>query len=83
LATWLLLITHQATMEQALFETVSAFATTGLSLDLTPQLNGFGQAVDMFMMIWGRLGVLTIILALARQRPPEPVAYPEENVLIG
>jgi trk system potassium uptake protein TrkH len=83
LATWLLLITHQATMEQALFETVSAFATTGLSLDLTSQLNGFGQAVDMFMMIWGRLGVLTIILALARQRPPEPVAYPEETVLIG
>lgn len=84
IATWLLLIAHpQASVEDALFTVVSAFATTGLSLDITGQLNFFGEAVLMVMMFWGRLGALTVIIALARQRPPQPVTYPEEQLLIG
>lgn len=82
-ATWLLLLTNAGTLQEMLFEVVSAFATTGLSLSVTPRLNLFGQVVVMIMMIWGRLGALTIILALARRRPPEPLRYPEESVLIA
>ncbi len=82
-ATWLLLITNQATLDQALFEVVSAFATTGLSLDFTGQLNSIGLGIIMVMMFWGRLGTLALILALARQRPPSALGYPEEQVLIG
>ena len=82
-ATWLLLVTGNGTVEQALFEIVSAFATTGLSLSHTPQLNGVGLAIVMVMMIWGRLGALTLILALARRQPPETIQYPEESILIG
>lgn len=82
-ATWLILITHPATLDEALFEVVSAFATCGLSLDFTTRLNPFGQIVIMVMMFWGRLGALTIIAALAQQRPALLVAYPEEQVLIG
>lgn len=82
-ATWLLLLTGNGTLDEALFEVVSAFATTGMSLSATYKLNYPGQAVVMIMMIWGRLGALTIILALARRRPPEPIQYPEESVLIG
>lgn len=82
-ATWLLLVTGNGTFEQALFEVVSAFATTGLTLDLTPQLNNVGLTVIMVMMVWGRLGALTIVLAVARRRPPEPIRYPQESVLIG
>jgi trk system potassium uptake protein TrkH len=83
IATWVLLMTQRATMDQALFEVVSAFATTGLSLDFTSQLDGFGRLVIMGMMFWGRLGALTIFLALARQGRPQPVSYPEEQLLIG
>lgn len=83
IATWVLLMTQRATMDQALFEVVSAFATTGLSLDFTGQLNWFGRLVIMAMMFWGRLGALTIFLALARQSRPQPVSYPEEQLLIG
>jgi trk system potassium uptake protein TrkH len=84
IATWLILIIHpQASAEDALFTVVSAFATTGLSLELTGELNFLGEAVLMVMMFWGRLGALTIIIALARQRPPQPVTYPEEPLLIG
>jgi trk system potassium uptake protein TrkH len=39
----------------------------------------------MFVMAWGRLGALTVILALAQtqQRATQPVTYPEEQILIG
>ncbi len=81
-ATWLLLVTHEAPLDDALFEVASAFATCGLSLGMTGELNLFGQLVICVMMFWGRLGALTLVVALARQRP-QLVAYPEEQVLIG
>lgn len=82
-AAWLILITHPVSATVALFEVVSAFATTGMSLSFTGQLNLFGQLVIMAMMFWGRLGALTIVVALAKPRPPQPIFYPEETLLIG
>ncbi len=83
-ATWLILITHPAaSLEEALLEVVSAFATTGLSLAFTDDLTFFGQVVIMLMMFWGRLGALTIVLALARRSHPQPVFYPEEQLYLG
>jgi trk system potassium uptake protein TrkH len=85
LATWLILMTHpRATLDQVTFEVVSAFATCGLSLNFTNQLNGFGRVIIMLMMFWGRLGALTIVIALAQQQGrPQPLQYPEEQILIG
>ena len=84
MATWLLLVSHPGTtLVTALFEVVSAFATCGLSLAFTGQLNVFGQVVIMFVMFWGRLGALTVVVALARPNPPALVNYPEEQILIG
>lgn len=83
LSTWLILLTHDVPANLALFEVTSAFATTGLSLGLTGQLNLFGQLLLVLVMLWGRLGALTIILALARPARPALVSYPEEQVLIG
>jgi len=84
LATWLLLITHPISLDEAAFEVVSAFATCGLSLGVTSELNLFGQLLICVMMFWGRLGALTILVALARQQQRgDPVSYPEEQVLIG
>lgn len=82
-ATWLILMTHQVTLDLALFEVISAFATCGLTLAFTGKLNLFGQAIIMLVMFWGRLGALTIVAALAQQAPPQPVLYPEEPLLIG
>ncbi len=81
---WLILITHPVSLDTATFEVVSAFATCGLSLGFTQNLNLFGQLLICLVMFWGRLGALTIILAIARQQGrPEPVSYPEEQILIG
>lgn len=84
ISTWLILVTHpNATLDQVLFEVISAFATCGFTLAFTAQLNLFGQLVIAFVMFWGRLGALTIAVALAGTTKREPIRYPEAQVLIG
>lgn len=83
-ATWLILLTHDLPMNTVLFEVVSAFATVGLSLGITGDLNTFGRLVIVVMMFWGRLGAVTLVVAIA-QRAAQPqglVRYPEEQVYI-
>lgn len=82
-STWLIMMTHGMPLNKAVFEVTSAFATCGLSLGATTELNGFGQGVIIVMMFWGRLGALTILYLFTRTRPPQRVRYPEEKILIG
>jgi trk system potassium uptake protein TrkH len=81
--TWVLLITHPgASLDKVFFEVISAFATCGLSLGYTSNLSFFGQFMIGLVMFWGRLGALSIILALAQLTPPRLISYPEEQILI-
>ncbi len=82
-ATWLILLTNKSPLNLALFEVVSAFATAGLSLAFTSELNRAGLVIIMLMMFWGRLGALTIVAALAYRARPQLFTYPEEPVLLG
>ena len=84
-ATFLILLTHpHADVGQVLFEVVSAFATCGLTLSFTNELNNFGLTIIAIMMIWGRLGALTIVTAVVQSaRHNAPIKYPEETLLIG
>lgn len=83
-STWLILLTNSFTMEDVLFEVVSAFSTTGLSLGITSSLNQFGQAILIIVMFFGRLGAFTIMMALLDKEPRQNlVDYPEESVLLG
>lgn len=68
-----------------LYETVSAFATVGLTLGITPQLSGIGKLLIVFMMFAGRVGILTIAFAIARQQRKNKgiIKYPEGKILIG
>ncbi len=82
-ATWLLLITHpHAVLDKVIFEVVSAFATCGLSLEYTSNFDLLGQVIIAFVMFWGRLGALTIVLALGKMVPKSNIQYPEEKILI-
>ena len=65
------------------FEVVSAFANAGYSLGFTHKLNAWGQALIAFTMFWGRLGPLTIVIALAQRERPSLIQYPEEPVILG
>ena len=83
-ATWLLLLNQNLDFSLALFEVVSAFSTTGLSLGATGQLDTFGRLLIIVIMFWGRLGAITILLALLQRDTRENLAkYPEEAVLVG
>lgn len=82
-ATWLLALTQNASLDKAMFEVISAFATCGLTLAFTTEMDIFGQLLIMFMMFWGRLGALTIVSAVALPRKRTPVQYAEDEVLIG
>jgi trk system potassium uptake protein TrkH len=84
LATWLLLLTNPIPLDQGLFEVVSAYSTTGLSLGITSGLNTIGRLIIIFTMFAGRLGAITIMIALlGRDSGKKLVDYPEEPILIG
>ncbi len=84
LATWLILLTNPFDLEQSLFEVVSAYSTTGLSLGITTGLNTIGRLIIIFTMFAGRLGAITIMISLLGRDPGEKlVDYPEESILIG
>ena len=66
------------------FELVSAFGTVGLSRDLTPRLSDISKLLIMITMFVGRVGPLTITLALSKEKNPKGrYIYPKEDILIG
>jgi len=65
------------------FEVVSAFSNTGYSLGITSNLNEFSRGLIVFTMFWGRLGPLTLVVALAQRRYKTQIRYPEERIIIG
>ena len=66
-----------------LFESCSACGTVGLSAGVTSHLNTFAKYVIVGAMFIGRIGPLTLLLALTSKRRHVPYAYPQETVLIG
>ena len=83
LVTLIISLHHRAPVFASGFEVVSAFSNTGYSLDFTRQLTDFGRYLIAFTMFWGRLGPLTIVVALAQSELPTLVRYPEEPVILG
>lgn len=72
-----------ARFEMILFEVTSAFATTGLSMGLTPSLSPIGKTLIILTMFAGRVGPLTIAFALAQRRQKEYFCYPKGKITIG
>ncbi len=82
LSMFILMLTEKAPFERILFETISAFATVGLSTGLTAELSEVGKYVMVVVMIIGRIGPLTLAYMLARPKPTL-LKYPEDTVLTG
>lgn len=86
----LLLITEDRDLLPTLFETISAFGTVGLStgeadspLSLSGHFTSVGQLLVAASMFMGRIGPLTLAVALARRRASPPIRYPEGRILVG
>lgn len=65
-----------------LFEVVSALATVGLSMGITAQLSPLGQIIIIILMFIGRIGVLSLVIFLAKQEQRR-LRYMKEDILIG
>lgn len=74
---------EEASLPSVVYETVSAVATVGLSMNLTPTLCIGSKLVLIFLMYAGRLGGLSLFLALGETAKAEPLERPTESVLIG
>lgn len=66
-----------------LFEQISAFTTTGLSTGITTDLSMVGQSILMLSMFVGRIGSLTLLLALSNKTGKTNYAYPKAHLFIG
>lgn len=65
------------------FESVSAFATVGLSTGITAELSAFSKCVIIGTMYIGRVGVLLFMASLLGDPKPTAIQYPEEDLLVG
>lgn len=72
-----------ATFEQILYEVLSAFGTVGLTEGITPGLTAVSKITLSTIMYLGRVGPLTVMLALAGQKQKVNIKYPEGKLLIG
>lgn len=68
-----------------LFESASAFGTVGVSTGMTGSLTLPSKILLMITMFIGRIGPLTLTIALSRHSSPQKssVKYPEGRIIIG
>lgn len=72
-----------APFHQCLYETVSAFATVGLSMGLTPTLSPVSCGLLIVLMYLGRVGVLTLSVAVLMRHHEQPkMAYPAAEIFM-
>ena len=86
-ATLVLMISDDVPLFAALFEITSAFGTVGLSLGpgygLATELGPFGKILLALVMFAGRVGPITLAVALSQRSKPRRYSYPEEEIAIG
>ena len=68
---------------KVVFECFSAYSTVGLSLNLTADLSTFSKLVVSVIMFVGRVGMLTIFVALLKNRHQRNYRYPTEEITIN
>ena len=83
-STILLMATGNASALDAVYETVSATATVGLSRNLTPTLNTLGKLIIIVTMYFGRVGPISLAVALGSKNESQNViSEPTEDISIG
>lgn len=79
----LLLSTQQGDFLDIVYETISAMATVGLSRDYTGSLNVIGKLLITGAMFLGRIGPISIAVALNFSKKPKTLQYAEDDVRVG
>lgn len=78
-----LMVVENADFLDSLYEMVSATATVGLSRNFTSSLSLAGKILVIVGMYLGRIGPITMALAINTRHENSKTAYPEGRVLVG
>jgi Trk-type K+ transport system membrane component len=65
------------------FEAVSAFGTVGLSLGITSALSVNSKIILILLMFTGRVGMISILIALIKKEKYSNYRYPDEEITIN
>ena len=79
----MLMFTSGCAFVDAVFEACSAFSLGGYSVGVASAGNPASLFILSAEMIVGRLGPLTIAYSISRPLAPEPIRYPQENIIVG
>jgi Trk-type K+ transport system membrane component len=79
----LLRLTTNFTLDEIIFEVVSATGTVGLSTGITADLPDHAKFLLSLLMLFGRLGPIVVATSLAMRRTKRHFEYPRESPLIG
>lgn len=71
------------TLDDALFESISAMGTVGLTRGVTPTLPALSKLMVTLMMFAGRVGSMSVAMAITRDRPAAKRRNVAEGILIG
>ena len=83
-STMLLCAVTDASALDIVYETVSATATVGLTRNLTPYLSSAGKAVIIATMYLGRVGPISLALALnSSKKQRNLIKNPTEDISVG
>jgi trk system potassium uptake protein len=66
-----------------IFESVSAYSTTGYSMGITPDLSGIGKFIITITMFVGRMTMLMVLIAFMKKVRVSNYRYPTEEILIN
>lgn len=84
LITFCLLITERSwNFLDIFFEVMSAFSTLGITIGITPYLSVIGKLLIIFTMFIGRIGSLTLLIALRKRNEKQEFSYPQERIMIS
>ena len=78
-----LCLTEDIALSKILFESVSMFATVGLPTGTINEMDASSRIVIIFVMLMGRIGIISFAMALVIRKKKNKIRYPEDKFIIG
>lgn len=80
----LLFLENQSNFFNIFFEMMSVFSTTGFSLGLVTELHNISKILFIFLMIFGKIGLLAFLVVFqSKKHKSTLIFHPEEEIMIG